>query len=190
MIIRLHHCRANNSNAGQLIVQQVPLLVRNGRSLSVLALTLLIRTTLQWLLVLCRPRVVDSVIEDGVAAASPLGLLLLTIVIPMLHIVLRVEEVEDHRLHGLLLLRMPHLLDLVVLGGLLLPLREGLHSSDLLLLAHHLEGSIAMLLVFCVATPRPKSAAILSGRRLRVGHGVALLGSGHSVVARTVDILA
>lgn len=35
--------------------------------------------------------------------------------VPLLYLSLRIEEVEDHRLYGLLLLRMTHLIELAIL---------------------------------------------------------------------------
>ena len=59
----------------------------------------------------------------------PIALLLFTVVmVALLDLVLRVEKVKDHGLHGLLLLRVAHLFDLAVelscvrLGQLLLSL--------------------------------------------------------------------
>lgn len=91
------------------------------------------------------------------------ALFLLTIVmVTLLDFVLRVEEVEDHWLDGLLLLRVPHLLNLIVelghiLLGKLLPL---LHSQ--VTLEHHLLHRVVRLHVFfCVAAARPECAPIL-----------------------------
>ena len=90
-------------------------------------------------------------------------LLLAIMMIALLDFVLRIKEVEDHWLDGLLLLRISHLLNLIVnlgyiLLGKLLPL---LHSQ--VTLEHHLLHRVVSLhVLFCVATARPECAPILS----------------------------
>ena len=90
-------------------------------------------------------------------------LLLAIMMIALLDFVLRIKEVEDHWLDGLLLLRVSHLLDLTVkLGHILLGKLLPLLHSQVTLEHHLLHRVVSMHVFFCVATARPKCASILS----------------------------
>ena len=60
-------------------------------------------------------RVQTSCATVGPSLSHAVALSIVAIMVPLLYFSLRVKEVEDHRLYGLLLLRMTHLIELAVL---------------------------------------------------------------------------
>ena len=96
----------------------------------------------------------------------PIALLLFSIVVPLLHLILRIEEVKDHWLNGLLLLRVAHLLKLTIKFGSvslrqLLPL---LHAQ--VALEHDLfERMFSLHVLLSVTASGSKCAPILPHRK-------------------------